>query len=105
MLLKFSGIGCSRIWTQNSGHSSLRWPEVDEKAHGQFILSSVSSIRNRSQIKIVSQFRKILTDEIDEARTRSELVTAFEGLEVVRRAARVDLVEHGPDVGQGNLVT
>lgn len=32
-------------------------------------------------------------------------MTASVGLEVVRGAARVDLVEHGPDVGQGNLVT
>jgi len=62
-------------------------------------------MRNPRRTNIVLQFSSILTDDIDEARTRCELVTAFEGLEVVRGATRVDLVEHGPDVGQGNLVT
>jgi len=63
------------------------------------------AVRSPCRINNVFQSGSILTDKIYEARTRSELVTAPVGLEVVRRAARVDLVEHGPDVGQGNLVT
>jgi len=105
-LLKFFGMGCSRIWIQNSGHSSLRWPVGDDEAHGQSLSDKYLEYRviHAEPISAV-QFRLILTDEIDEARTRCELVTIFTGLEVVRGAARVDLVEHGPDVGQGNLVT
>ena len=106
MLLKFSGMGCSRIWIQNSGHSSLRWPVGDNKAHGQSLSDKYLEYRviHAEPISAV-QFRLILTDEIDEARTRCELVTASVGLEMICGTARVDLVKHGPDVGQGKLVT
>jgi len=62
-------------------------------------------MRNSCGTNIAVQPRRILTDKIDEARTRCELVTASVGLEMICGTARVDLVKHGPDVGQGNLVT
>jgi hypothetical protein len=103
-----------QLWNRQMTHlpPEIR-PFVPQMAYHQSQKSSQSVIAQSVQVCIgclckknnrSSSSESLRTNEIDEARSIGEFVPGSKRLEVICGTARVCLIEHGSDLGQGNFV-